>query len=559
MTLETEALRLTDCRLGAIEDRIAAELSDGCHQRLVPELNALVVEHPWRERLWEHRVLALYRTGRQADALRACAEIRRRLAGELGVEPGFALRNLEADVLVHSSTLDCSPTDASRRVVSDPFGSNATSTYTSVVAEPTPPVHYAKAADGVHIAYQVLGTGPRDIIVVPGYVSELDNWWEAWSGRLLRRLASFSRVIVFDKRGMGLSDRPPNVDVEQWVDDIKTVLDAVGSERPAVFGVSAGGAVAILFAATHPSRTGPLILYGASPRLLTDGTDTYPSTLTSTQFEAFVEDLEAGWGSGKAISVFCPSVAGDCEIRSHFGQYERRSASPGAASAYLRTFGRIDVRLALGHIRVPTLVLHPRRDSLAPIEVARYTAAHIDGAVLVELDTADHLIWFSEAVDKITAEVENFLLDAIAPPVANRKLTTIAAVQTGEGAVSLLTGARSIVERFRGRIVGQAETELVLAFDGPARAVRCASAVVLALDDAGVDGRAGVHSGEGVIVGPDRDGDAVTTAKWAAGLAGSNEVLVSQAVRDLVMGSSLEFTDEGATGLFRLHRSLARP
>ena len=282
VTLETEASRLTECRLGAIEDRIAAELSDGCHQRLVPELNVLVVEHPWRERLWEHHVLALYRTGRQADALRACAEIRRRLTGELGVEPGLALRNLEADVLAHSSTLDCSPTDASRRVVSDPFGSNAKSADSSVVAEPTPPVHYAKGADGVHIAYQVLGTGPRDIIVVPGYVSELDNWWEAWSGRLLRRLASFSRVIVFDKRGMGLSDRPPNVDVEQWVDDIKTVLDAVGSERPAVLGVSAGGAVAILFAATHPSRTGPLILYGASPRLVTDGTDTYPSTLTPT-------------------------------------------------------------------------------------------------------------------------------------------------------------------------------------------------------------------------------------------------------------------------------------
>lgn len=556
-SLEAEALRLTDSRLGAIEDRIAAELADGCHQRLVPELNALVHEHPWRERLWEHRVVALYRSGRQTEALRACAEIRGRLTEELGVEPGPVLRGLEADVLAQRDTLDCVATLASRRVVPDPLSlldaTDGRRADAPANAEPTPPVQYVRGADGVHIAFQVLGSGPQDIVVVPGFVSELDNWWEAWSGRLLRRLASFSRVIVFDKRGMGLSDRPPNVEVDHWVEDIRTVLDAVGSERPAVLGVSAGGAVAILFAATHPLRTGPLILYGASPCVLTDDTDPYPSTVTAERFEHFVKNLEAGWGTGTAITYFCPSVADDPEIRAQFGQYERRSASPGAASAYLRALALIDVRPALSHIRAPTLVLHAQRDIPTPIEVARWTTAHIDGARLIELDTADHLIWFSEAIDTITDEVQQFVLGARLVAASTRALTTVAAVRTRAGAMTDFPEVRAAVARFGGRNVGQADTELLLAFDGPASAVRCAAAIVCALRRAGVPASAGVHSGEGIVVnGSAVAGEVVSTAQWAAALAGTSEIVVSSNVRDLARGSSLKFDEADLHGLRRL-------
>ena len=213
---EAEATRLGEMRLAAVEERIAAELADGCHHRLVPELDVLAAAHPLREGLWEQWVLALYRCGRQAEALRACAAARERLRDELGVEPGLGLQALEAAVLAHDPSLDWTPTPTARQVVPDPFvaGDDRRSGqhhrgrdvgYTG----PPPEVRYTKTRDGVHLAYQVVGEGPPDIVVVPGYVSELDNWWEAWSGRLVRRLAGFGRLILFDKRGMGLSDRPP--------------------------------------------------------------------------------------------------------------------------------------------------------------------------------------------------------------------------------------------------------------------------------------------------------------------------------------------------------------
>ena len=269
-------------------------------------------------------------------------------------------------------------------------------------------MRYVKGADGVSLAYQVAGDGPIDLIIVPGYVSELDNSWEAWAGRLVRSLAGFSRLILFDKRGVGLADRPENITMQDWVEDTRTVLDAVGSQRPAVLGMSAGGPVAMLFAVTYPNRTGPLITYAATPRLLTDGTD-YPGTVTSEDAESFEAKIASTWGSGDSLDLWCPSIGGDPAIRAQFGQYERRSASPGSASRYLRMVRNTDVRAVLPDIASPTLVIHPAGDRVVPVGIAHYIAEHIPNAELCLLDTEDHLIWFSEAIDEISEAVERFL------------------------------------------------------------------------------------------------------------------------------------------------------
>ena len=399
--LEDEAARLELLRLVAIEDRVDAELADGCHRRLVSELEALVAAHPFREQLWQQLVTALYRCGRQVEALRACCTARERLL-EVGVEPGTQLRELEAAVLAQDPRLDWHPHSVTaRRIIPDhrpPSG----------FAGDPPPVRYVKGADGVTLAYQVAGEGPIDLIIVPGYVSELDNWWEAWSGRLVRRLAGFSRLILFDKRGVGLADRPDSITIEDWVEDTRTVLDAVGAQRPAVLGMSAGGKVAMVFAAKYPERTGPLITYAAAPYSLIDGTD-YPANTTTEDVEVLVANIESTWGSGESLDFFCPSIRGDPAIRAQFGQYERRSASPGSASRYLRMVYSSDARGALPQIASPTLVIHPTGDRLVPLGIAHYIVDHIPNAELCLLDTEDHLFWFSEAIDEITDAVERFL------------------------------------------------------------------------------------------------------------------------------------------------------
>ncbi len=523
--LEVEAARLDELRLAAVEDRISAELADGCHHRLVPELDALVAAHPLRERLWQQRIVALYRCGRQAEALRACAAIRRHLREELGVEPGPALRALEVAVLDQRPELDWTAnTSSSRRIIPDPFEAEVTLT--------PPPVRYVKTSDGVSLAYQVAGDGPLDLVIVPGYISELDNWWEAWTGRLMRRLASFTRLVVFDKRGMGLSDRPAHISVDDWVEDVRTVIDAVGMRRPAVLGVSAGGAIAMLFAAMYPERTGPLVLYAATPRSLADGPD-YPATRTLHDLEITTARLEADWGTGKSLEIFCPSVGDDPELCAQFGQYERRSASPGAANAYLRTLATIDVRAALPLIAAPTLVLHPAHERLIPIAIARYTAAHIPGAKLVELDTADHLIWFSEAVDAITDNIESFLAEAVAVDAGTAFTTVVTLRRVGTKYPT------PPPEHYGGRLIEDGAEHVVASFVGPVRAVRYA---VAAVAEHGA-GRAGVHSGACTITTETVDGPAISISARLARAARRGQVLVSKNARDLVGGSAISFSD----------------
>ncbi len=395
VSVDAEAARLSDAHLGAVEERIDADLACGQHRRVTSELDGLVVSHPLRERLWEQHVLALYRCDRQVEALRACAELRRRLRDQLGVVPGAPLRALESAVLRQLEELDWVCEIA-------PPGD------TDLYECDAPPVHYARSDLGVNVAYQVKGEGP-DLLIVPGFTSHLDVWWASWSGRIAQRLSSFCRLIVFDKRGTGLSDRPAEVGIEDWLDDIEMVLDAAGVERATVFGVSAGGSVATLFAARHPERVRSLVLFGAAARYLQS--DDYPIGAPEGPLEAFLERFEAAWGQGLLFDDFCPSAAGNLRLRREFERFERLSASPGAAMAYLRALARIDVRDALPAVNAPTLVIHSTGDRTDPVERARYMAERIPHATMIELDSEDHLIWLCDAREELLDAIEQFVND----------------------------------------------------------------------------------------------------------------------------------------------------
>jgi pimeloyl-ACP methyl ester carboxylesterase len=422
-----------------------------------------------------------------------------------------------------------------------------------------PRVRYAKTDDGVKIAYQAAGDGPIDLIVVPGFTSHLDVWWEPWSERLAHRLASFSRLILFDKRGMGLSDRPPHSDIEHWMEDTRVVLDAVGSERAAVLGMSAGGTVAVLFAATYPERTRSLVLYGVEARYLR--ADDYPIGLAPEEVEPLAEFVEAKWGTGVSFEDFCPSAADDPVLLEHYARFQRISASPGAAGAYLRALVQMDVRHALPMVRAPTLILHATRDRTDPIEAARYMAERIPNATLVELDSADHLIWLSDALDMMTNEIQDFVTGTAPNREISRVLATVLLVDAVDRPprttvrghpkhmglpVDAGGKARQIIDRFRGRTVRHTQEGILATFDGPARAIRCASAIVGDLCSAGLDMRAGLHSGECDVTGDGIGGAAVHIARRVADAAQPEEILVSQTVKDLVTGSTITFDSRGS-------------
>jgi pimeloyl-ACP methyl ester carboxylesterase len=411
-----------------------------------------------------------------------------------------------------------------------------------------PEIHYVKSDDGVNLAYQVVGEGPVDLIVVPGYFSHLDTWWEARSGRFARRLASFSRLILFDKRGMGLSDRPLDVDVDRWVEDARVVLDAVGSERAAVLGVAAGGLIAIPFAATYPDRVRVLVLYGAFARQ-TPAREDYPIGLRPEDVDAHIAYTEPRWGTGVGLRLYCPSAGEDPVAREQLGRFQRASASPGAAAEYLRTVAHIDVRRALPMVDAPTLVLHASRDRVIPIELARYVAERIPDATLAEVDSADHLIWFSDAVDAVADQIQDFLTGAVPNREICRVLATVVCIVGLQPRPGPLAGSdayaetRTVVGRFRGRVVRHDAGGILATFDGPARAIRCASELVAHLWPKELSVRAGVHTGECDATGTDVSGVAVDIARRVAGIARPGEVLVSQTVRDLVLGSSITFRD----------------
>ena len=422
---------------------------------------------------------------------------------------------------------------------------------------------YTKSGE-LNIAYQVVGSGPRDLVYVPGWVSNVELMWEEPElAAFLRRLASFSRLILFDKRGTGLSDRVPNDELptlEQRMDDVRAVMDAVGSERAALFGHSEGGNMCLLFAATYPERTSALITIGVYAKRLRS--DDYPWAPDAEARDREIEQVEREWGSFE-LAYYAPSRVGDEQFAQHLSAYLRRGASPGAAAALMRMNSQIDVRDVLPAIRVPTLVLHRTGDRDVNVEEGRYIAGRIPGAKFVELPGADHVFW-ARSADEVADEIEEFLTGARPVPELDRVLATVLftdivgsterLAELGDRRWRELLAAhdaavRRELERFRGSEVDTAGDGFLATFDGPARAIRCGLAIRDAVRGLGLDVRAGLHTGECELLGEKVAGIAVHTGARIAALARAGEVLVSATVRDLVSGSGIEFEDRGEQAL----------
>jgi pimeloyl-ACP methyl ester carboxylesterase len=423
---------------------------------------------------------------------------------------------------------------------------------------PPPQTRYAKSGD-VSIAYQVVGEGPRDLVVVPGWISNVEVFWEEPSAvRFLESLARFSRVILFDKRGTGLSDRVPDMPgLETRMDDVRAVMDAVGSDRAALFGYSEGGPLCVLFAATYPDRASALITHGSYARRIRSSD--HPWMPSPDDWDRFIESTVQGWGGPVGLAERAPSRMRDEAFVQWWARFTRMSASPASSAQVLRMNAQIDVRRILPTVRVPTLLLHPTGDRVVNVEASRYMAARIPGAKLVELPGIDHLP-FADNAEQVLREIRSFLGEIPTDAEPDRVLATVVfadIVSSTERAVALgdrrwreLLGGfheavRREVGRYRGREIDSAGDGVLAAFDGPARAVRCACAVSEAVRPLGVTVRAGVHTGECEVLGSKLAGIAVHIGARVASVAAPDEVLVSSTVRDLVAGSGLAFADRG--------------
>ena len=427
-----------------------------------------------------------------------------------------------------------------------------------------PSVRYARSGD-VTIAYQVVGQGPLDLVFVPGWVSQVEAMWEEPTHEtFLRRLASFSRLILFDKRGTGLSDRV-SIDLlptlEDRMDDVRAVMDAAGSQRAALFGASEGGVMCALFAATYPQRTSALLLYATYAKRI--WSPDYPWAPKSDERDDYIADVQRQWGGPAQLETLAPSVAGDARLKQWWARYLRVSASPGAAVALLRMNSQIDIRPILPSIRVPTLVMHRTGDLDIDVGGSRYIAKEIPGARYVELPGNDHL-WFVGDTEAILGEIEEFLTGVRHRDDFDRVLATVLFTDiVGSTEMAAAVGdrrwrdllehhnrvVRAQLERFRGREVDTAGDGFLATFDGPARAIRCAIACRDELARMDLQLRAGIHTGECELVGDKVRGIAVHIGARIASLAAPGEVLVSGTVKDLVAGSGLRFVDRGTRRL----------
>jgi class 3 adenylate cyclase/pimeloyl-ACP methyl ester carboxylesterase len=420
-------------------------------------------------------------------------------------------------------------------------------------------IRYAKNGD-VHIAYTIVGEGPIDLVYCPGIWSNLDLMWDEtrWA-HYLDRLASFARLVVFDMRGIGLSDRGPEPPVvELMMDDVRAVLDAAGSETAVLFGGARGAAPILLFAATYPDRVRALILYAAIAK--TVRTDDYPIGRTAEEQEGFREAFVRNMGTGRALGEMQgPSGAYDERFVAWWARFERLTASPGDWGELAAILAQVDVRAALPLIQAPTLVLNRRDDRIVVPEHSRYTADRIPGAKFVELEGNDHIPFLGDA-DGIVDEIEEFLTGVRPAPGTDRVLATVLftdIVGSTERAAAvgdrrwreLLEQHHAVVrrelDRHRGREVDTAGDGFMASFDGPARAIRCAAAVVDGVRPLGLEVRAGVHTGECEQMGDKLGGIAVHIAARVSAAANPGEVLVSQTVKDLVAGSGIPFDDRG--------------
>jgi class 3 adenylate cyclase len=418
----------------------------------------------------------------------------------------------------------------------------------------SPVTKYAQSGD-IFIAYQVSGNGPIDIVFAPGFISHLEHMWEdTRHARFFHGLESFARLIRFDKRGTGLSDRSvgfPTLD--ERIDDIRAVMEAAGSDRAVLLGISEGGAMIQLFAATYPERVSGLVLIGAYSNAKTS----IPSYKDPKAAEA---QILSSWGTGASLPDFAPGLAGDPEFHDWWARFERLSASPSAVIKLRQMNSEIDVTAVLPSIQASTLIIHRVEDVRCSINNAREMAAAIPDARMVELPGKDHLVWLEES-GTLLAEIRKFVDTAQEPVEPDRVLTTVLFTDIVDSTQQAATVgdrewrsvidahfslARSQLRRFRGREVKTLGDGILATFDGPARAVRCAQAIASGVRPLGIAIRAGLHTGE-VEIREDNDvsGIAVNIASRVSHLAGSSEVFVSSTVRDLVAGSGLTFADLG--------------
>jgi pimeloyl-ACP methyl ester carboxylesterase len=434
------------------------------------------------------------------------------------------------------------------------------------------PTRYVKSS-GVSIAYQVHGEGPLDLVFVPGFVSHVELLWEYPPlARFLRRLASFSRLIVFDKRGQGLSDRPPDPPtLEDSMDDLAAVMDAAACRRAAVFGISEGGPMSALFAATYPERVSSLVLYGTYARMV--NSPSYSIGIPNEALDRWARMMREEWGGPLGVRLWAPSCDGDPEFERWWGRVLRQGTSPSGAIALIDLYRELDVQAALPSIGAPTLVLHRKDDKIVPARQGVYLAEQIPAARYVELEGADHLP-FAGDQDALLDHVEEFLTGSRRAREPERALATVLftdIVGSTERAAELGDRAwRDLLERHdatvrrqlavhRGREVKTLGDGFLAVFDGPARAIRCAAAIREELAAIGIEVRSGIHTGEVELIGEDVGGMAVNIGARIGALAGSGEVLVSSTVRELVVGSGLEFADrdrhalKGAPGEWHLY------
>jgi class 3 adenylate cyclase len=423
-------------------------------------------------------------------------------------------------------------------------------------------VHYAGSGE-LRIAYATFGEGPVDFVFVPGFVSHLENWWEAnASARFFRRIASFSRLIMFDKRGTGMSDRFVGVPtLEERMDDVRAVMDAVDSRSAFVCGLSEGGPMSVVFSAAYPERARGLILLGSNVRLL-EAPD-WPYGWSRERIDEVIDEVTEHWGQGGLLNLFLPSFVGDERATRLWARTQRMGGTPGTARALMEANLHIDVRSVLPHVQVPALIIHRTDEQLVNVGNARYAAEHIPDARLIEQRGDDHFPWLGDA-DGVLDAIEEFVTGSRHRVDEDRILATVLftdivestsrAAEIGDRRWRELLDAHDEiatreVARFRGRHVKSTGDGMLAVFDGPARGVRCAEAVRDAVDELGLAVRAGLHVGECEMRGDDVGGLAVHIGARVAGLAGPGEILVSRTVRDLVAGSGLRFAERGEHGL----------
>jgi pimeloyl-ACP methyl ester carboxylesterase/class 3 adenylate cyclase len=428
----------------------------------------------------------------------------------------------------------------------------------------TTETRYARSGR-VNIAYQVVGDGPFDLVYVPGWVSNIEMMWhEPGHARFLERLASFSRLILFDKRGTGLSDKVAVSDLptlDERMDDVRAVMEAVGSERAALFGHSEGGNMAALFAATYPQRTVALITFGVFAKRV--WSPDYPWAPTQEEREQFFQEIQRDWGDILDLAMLAPSMQHDENFKRWWASYLRHGASPSDALALAKMNTEIDVREILPTIHVPALIMHRRDDMDARVEEGRYIASRIPNAKYVEFSGADHFPWVGN-IDEVLDEIQEFLTGTRAPDLPDTVLGTLlfADIVGSTQLAGELGNARwaALVEqyfqilrrelgRFRGKEVNTTGDGILATFDGPARAVQCGRAMCEAVRSLGINIRVGMHTGEYELVGNEIAGLPIHIAARVLAQAGAGEVWVSSTVKDLIAGSGIVFRDRGMHSL----------